>query len=259
MPSAARATRRTSSRASRRAAEQGGLASVVTAAVMVWRTVSIRLPVAAAGSPRCPATCASARLTAAARAAGTHSRDQVQRLAVDRCGPTGWTAPRRRREPSAAATAPGPGRRPNSTTRRATACRPPATADRRAGRCPARAAGGTSAAGGEPAGAAAALDQPLVAQLLERPPDGHPADAVPAAQHRLALQRARSVPTSPSAIRSRSAWATRRTGYLSYRRPYRSKTGRSSSGRACRVVAAAAQVALELAGDRVAAGLRQRR
>ena len=45
--------------------------------------------------------------------------------------------------------------------------------------------------GDEPAGAAAALDQPLGPQQLERPAHGDPADAVPLAESRLALQRAR--------------------------------------------------------------------
>ena len=46
------------------------------------------------------------------------------------------------------------------------------------------------AAGREPARPLAALDQPLVAQRVQGPADGHPAHGIPRTQGRLAVQGA---------------------------------------------------------------------
>ena len=175
----------------------------------VCRTMSIRAR-AVAVSPRCRPS-ASARLRAPASAAGTHSCDQVQRRAVDRADrPAGQHL--------------GPGLEPQRlgdrggrrrvaegpTTWRATDLPAAATADSACRKVPSASDWWNDARCDEPARAAAALDQPLVAELLEGPAHGHPAHAVARARARPRSPARRPGRASPSAIRSRSCCASAR-------------------------------------------------
>ena len=190
--------------------ERAGVVLPATAAVMVWRTRGDR------GGRARPRLLHSAGVggvvaaTASRRARrGTHSStrssgtplDGAHRPAVQRLVPLGEVerAPRRTR---------GAGCQPKDTTCRAELV---AGLGDRGGGVPEGAEGeplAEGAAGHEPAGAAAALDQPPLAQQLERLADGHPAHRVPRARAAASLSSCPEGSTSPRTIRSRSSSAT---------------------------------------------------